>query len=62
MAPYFNSTASTSNTRDGQKFWEGLAYGTRVYFAPYNADVVGVFDCADHSFSTVRLTITLLCQ
>jgi hypothetical protein len=40
----------------GYKFAGAAAVGTKVVFAPYNADAVGVFDTSTNSFSAIVFT------
>jgi len=42
----------------GTKYAGAAAVGTRVVFAPYGEDNVGVFDTADNSFTTFGITST----
>ena len=41
---------------DDTKYWGAAAVGTKVYFAPYNQDNVGVLDTTTGVFSKIPTT------
>ena len=53
LSQVLDASISTGALNVADKFSGAAVVGTKVVFVPHNADVVGLFDTSDSSFSTV---------